>query len=179
MAECPNCNTEFNGHPNRIYCSRTCQYRIGNLRRTGALKKADKTVIICLECQIECVKITNSKFCSKECGTKWNNKDCNRDPRKTLLYSLRHRLRYGKPAKILLHEIEWPTHCPILGVELRYKATGGVAAPNSASIDRKDSSRGYALDNVWIISTKANTIKSNATKEELLKFAEWVFKEYG
>lgn len=60
--------------------------------------------------------------------------------------------------------------CPILGTELSY---GGKGLPNSASLDRVDSSKGYVEGNVWIISNLANTMKSNATVEELIKFGEW------
>lgn len=38
---------------------------------------------------------------------------------------------------------------------------------NSASIDRIDNDKRYVKGNVWIISTKANRIKSNATLAEL------------
>lgn len=65
-----------------------------------------------------------------------------------------------------------PTHCPILGVELKYG--GGDKANNSASLDRIDSSKGYTKNNVQIISMLANLMKSNATQAELITFARWV-----
>ena len=60
-----------------------------------------------------------------------------------------------------------PTHCPLLGIEL-YTAEGRKAVKdNSASLDRIDSSKGYVKGNVWVISNKANTMKSNSTLEEM------------
>ena len=62
--------------------------------------------------------------------------------------------------------------CPILGIDLKYG--GGDKCGNSASIDRIDSSRGYTMDNVHIVSLTANLMKSNATVEDMLAFADWV-----
>ena len=62
------------------------------------------------------------------------------------------------------------SHCPILGIPLEWSAlrnNGTTALPNSPSLDRIDPERGYVKGNVWIISYRANMIKSNATHEEL------------
>lgn len=58
------------------------------------------------------------------------------------------------------------TICPLLEVPLVYNADKSTA--NVASVDRKDSSKGYTPDNCSIISFKANRIKTNATTEELV-----------
>ena len=55
--------------------------------------------------------------------------------------------------------------CPIFGIEMEFNSAG--FRENSPSIDRIDSSKGYTLDNIQIISWKANRIKSSATVEEL------------
>lgn len=68
-------------------------------------------------------------------------------------------------------EIIRPTHCPLLGVELVYQANGR-RLPNSASIDRINSALGYLPSNVWLISWRANQIKSDATPNELRLIAE-------
>jgi len=54
-----------------------------------------------------------------------------------------------------------------------------VGRSNSPSIDRKDNSKGYTKENVWIISQQANQMKSDATPEQLKKFAKWIISEYG
>lgn len=61
------------------------------------------------------------------------------------------------------------THCPLLGIELTYKAyTPGLRPPaNYASLDRIDPKKGYIEGNVQILSFRANSIKSDATLEEL------------
>lgn len=72
-------------------------------------------------------------------------------------------------------DIEIPTHCPLLGIEL-YIAEGRKSVKdNSASLDRIDSDKGYIKGNVWVISHKANTIKSNATLLEMMTLVQnWI-----
>lgn len=65
-------------------------------------------------------------------------------------------------------EIHIPELCPVLGVPM---IKGTRHAP---SIDRKDNSKGYTKDNIEIMSRKANTMKNDATDEELERFADWV-----
>jgi hypothetical protein len=70
-----------------------------------------------------------------------------------------------------------PSHCPIFGMPLAWSAARGngrLPLPNSPSLDRIDPAKGYTKDNVWIISNKANSIKNNATHEELKLVTEAV-----
>lgn len=73
---------------------------------------------------------------------------------------------------LVLDEIVWPTHCPVLGIELDYFSDGHEG--NSISFDRKDSSKGYTKENVNIISWRANRLKDNGTAEEHRKIAEYM-----
>jgi hypothetical protein len=57
--------------------------------------------------------------------------------------------------------------CPILGIDLVFSTTG--FSDNSPSVDKIDPSKGYTLDNVQVISWRANRLKSDATVEELEK----------
>lgn len=61
----------------------------------------------------------------------------------------------------------WPTdgNCPVFGFPLQFNSGG--FRETSPSVDRIDSTRGYTLDNIQILSWKANRIKSYATVEEL------------
>lgn len=55
--------------------------------------------------------------------------------------------------------------CPILGITL--KPSDSYYWNASPSLDRIDSSKGYTPDNIWVISARANRIKSDATLDEL------------
>lgn len=66
------------------------------------------------------------------------------------------------------------THCPVFNKELEFSTSDW--AP---SIDRLDSEKGYTMDNVTVISNKANRIKSDADAVDILKVAIWAMKQEG
>lgn len=70
-----------------------------------------------------------------------------------------------------LHELGWPISCPILGIPLKFNR--GQAEDNSYSIDRIDSTKGYSIDNITVISLRANKLKNNATINELQQLSEF------
>jgi hypothetical protein len=55
--------------------------------------------------------------------------------------------------------------CPALGCELTYGNDRSLWY--AAALDRIDNDRGYTADNVWVISMRANRIKTDATVEEI------------
>jgi hypothetical protein len=63
-----------------------------------------------------------------------------------------------------------PETCPLLKIPLCFNNTASFF--NSATVDRKNSNDGYTKDNCWIISMKANRIKTDATLEELEQVAK-------
>lgn len=68
-----------------------------------------------------------------------------------------------------------PETCPATGRRLVYEGHGTSGpTPNSPTIDRLDSSRGYVPGNVAVISHIANRLKSNATLEEIKRLAAWL-----
>ena len=61
-----------------------------------------------------------------------------------------------------------PTHCPILGVPLRFHVgEGSGPREDSPSLDCVVRERGYVPGNVVVVSSRANRIKSDASLEEL------------
>jgi hypothetical protein len=64
-----------------------------------------------------------------------------------------------------LNNFTFPITCPIFGMPLVYNRD--CPKDNSYSIDRIDSTKGYTIDNIVVISYKANRIKTDATLDEL------------
>lgn len=110
-----------------------------------------------------------------------NERERYRNLNNTLHVQLRQRKSYslnkGIPFSIELEDIEQPTHCPILGLELNYKWSGsaGISAdPAKATLDRLDPTKGYISGNVFVISWKANQLKTNVTVDELEKILRYI-----
>jgi hypothetical protein len=78
-----------------------------------------------------------------------------------------------RPADIL----PLPTHCPVLGTELKYFSEDKSCRDDLASFDRRNSNLGYVPGNVTIMSYRANRMKCNATVEEVRQLLAWMEKQ--
>ncbi len=72
--------------------------------------------------------------------------------------------------------------CPILGIELKGCGAEGSKQESfrddSATLDRVDNNLGYIKGNVMYISGLANRMKNSASPEQLIKFANYINKNY-
>jgi hypothetical protein len=73
--------------------------------------------------------------------------------------------------KVDFYNLSYPITCPILGIPLCHNK--GQPCDNSYSIDRINSAKGYEIDNIIVISHRANVIKNNATIDELQKIVSF------
>lgn len=98
------------------------------------------------------------------------------NPLRSLVIQVKARCkRIGREFDLDHRFLELPEYCPVLGLKLEWT---GTVTDNTPSLDRIDNSRGYTHDNVQIISNKANRMKTDATPEQLRKFAEWILETY-
>jgi hypothetical protein len=78
------------------------------------------------------------------------------------------------PFNITIEDIVIPDKCPLLNCPFR---KGGKHDKwYSYSLDKIDNSKGYIKGNVQVITYLANTMKSKASKEELIEFAKNILK---
>jgi hypothetical protein len=85
----------------------------------------------------------------------------------------KHNAKKGKWEWLLSpSDLAFPTHCPILGIELDWFAE--CRQENSPSFDRVNPLLGYIPGNVLICSWRANRIKNDGTAEEHWKIADFM-----
>ena len=84
----------------------------------------------------------------------------------------------GREFDLQVSDISIPDTCPVLGIKINMNSGKSGAYRNSPSLDRIDNSKGYIKGNIQVISQLANAMKCHASKEELLKFADWIYKTY-
>jgi len=84
--------------------------------------------------------------------------------------------RRGVPCTLTIQQFEeliaQTPICPVLG--LRLQRAKGQATDNSPSIDCFVPKLGYVPGNVYVISYRANMLKSNATISELRALLAWI-----
>ena len=69
-------------------------------------------------------------------------------------------------------DLEWPTHCPVLGIKLYYPGRSR-ADPAGAALDQINNELGYLPGNVVIVSYWVNTRKGDATPAQLRAIADF------
>lgn len=83
--------------------------------------------------------------------------------------------RSGLDFDISVEDVHIPEKCPVFGSTLFVGK--GIHGPNSPSIDRVDTSKGYVKGNVCVISHRANCIKRDATAGELRLILAYIERE--
>lgn len=105
-----------------------------------------------------------------ECRRQYHTLVKTENPQKVLWWNAKSRAkRKGLEFTIRPSDIVIPKVCPLFGIPL--DSRDRLHAP---SLDRRDSSKGYTPDNVFVISFKANRLKSNATVDQLKALLDYM-----
>lgn len=182
--DCQWCNQKTR---NLVYCSRTCQTQAYRQRE---LQLGNRISLVCQFCKVEFyvhksdLQIhPNKRYCSRRCkdvhqtnlykgqgnplaGRITVPKNMVQKKQMSMFNSAKSRSeKSGIPFNITKDDIIIPDRCPLLDIPL---FTGSITAcANSPSLDRIDPTKGYIKGNIHVISYKANTIKQDATLDEL------------
>jgi len=97
-------------------------------------------------------------------------------PKRYMVNKARQRAKLrGLPFSITADDIHIPQVCPVLGIPLFWGDE--QKSDNSPSLDCLIPNLRYVRGNIFVISTRANRIKNDASWEELERVAKWVRDE--
>lgn len=139
-------------------------YLVGDVERectncSSLFKKTSKTVTLCNQCNSKRVKGESQEV-------RMYRRAKSRAKERNITFDL-------EKSDVII-----PDTCPILGIEIMCHKGRSGGNPNSPALDRIDNSKGYVKGNVQVVSHLANMMKSSANKEQLLRFADWIYNTY-
>ena len=142
-------------------------YHTGKSCRRGHVADRFVSTHMCVECsRNELYSIDRDRYRSLENTLSWQFRSRKQQAQKR-----------GIPFTIQLSDIEQPEFCPILGIKLNYGwggKNGHLRDPCKATIDKVIPELGYVPGNVFIISWRANKLKSDMTYDELEKIMNYI-----
>ena len=146
--------------------------------RLTILEQYSKNKSIYFKCRCECGNLTEvrkdnvigPRAETKSCGCRLQElhqerREMGIDEVSAIWSRAKYRAKQkGLEFSLTKEDILIPEVCPLLGIKIISQAKDRLHSP---SLDRIDSNRGYTPDNIWIISSRANTLKNDASLQEL------------
>lgn len=132
------------------------------------------------------VRVVSALGLSQKISELSKNRYFNTDPKdyipvnikKSLLSKAKRNAKVGNyDFDLTVDDIIISEYCPYLNIKLTFN-TKDCRKSNYASIDRIDSTKGYVKGNIMVISRLANTMKNEASIDQLIVFSENVLKMY-
>jgi hypothetical protein len=95
------------------------------------------------------------------------------NPEKIMLCRAQQRAKKSNlDFNLSIDDIHIPERCPVLGILLEYGNTV-TNKDSSPSLDKIQNDKGYVKGNVQIVSNRFNSLKKDATFDELILIGEW------
>ena len=147
-----------------------------NIKKTLQEFRANRKT--CKQCNYEYAKNYFSSETGKEYRRIWQENKRRQQPTVGMLTAARARAKtQNVPFNITIEDIVVPEYCPVLGIKLEFNVN--LSKDNSPTLDKIIPELGYIKGNIAVISKRANTIKSNASYEEIQKLLDWLGKVNG
>lgn len=129
------------------------------------------------QCKICHSTFSHSSENRKDVASRYYKRKKEENPALFMWKQAKHRAKYDYDDlefSIEVGDIIIPEKCPYFNVSFI-----PLDKQLGYSLDRIDSSRGYVKDNIRVITYKANRMKSDATKEDLIAFAKGILNLHG
>lgn len=114
----------------------------------------------------------NREHHNRKMRTWWKKNKAAHPARHLWVLAKRREAANGRAFDITPGDIHIPEYCPVFGSKLEFG--NKTYSPNAASLDAIIPELGHVRGNIAVISHRANTIKNDASVEELLKVAKWL-----
>jgi hypothetical protein len=167
---CEFCKADFfvddaPSHANRRkYCSRKCSNSANAIKKSSGLSRPEYERNYWAKQENK-----DRQRVSKECNRLKRMEGLGEPYVRAMLARCKTRAkRKNMDFDLMPEDIMIPIVCPVLGIPLEY-VQGKGGSWNSPSLDRIDNDKGYIKGNVQIISKRANSIKSDASFDEIEK----------
>lgn len=144
-------------------------YLTGRPCKRGHISERRVSTWVCLQCAKEIHQPKDRENYRNPVNTFYRQFQCRKQ----------RAINLGIPFTIDFDTLEKPELCPILGIKLNYGCSSGrdgkqVRDPNKASIDKLIPELGYVPGNVYVISWRANKLKSNMSINDLEKILDYM-----
>ena len=160
--QCLDCGVVLNTKNKR--CSECCKKRT---EKSMSKYYGRKQMGLCTKCGK--YKMKNNSMCAM-CYNKYRNWLEADSRRRVLRAAMNSAKRRNIEINIKYDDIVIPKKCPLLGIPIIHGV--GAKHDNSPSVDRIDNNKGYVKGNIWVISEKANRMKTDADPKEIAVFAK-------
>lgn len=140
------------------------------------LKEEERKVRLELEWDLKYPKRKEKRSPKKRSPKGFTPKKGSKRSEQQFIYGILHGAKVrakasNVPFNLELSDLSVPKLCPVLKIPLMW---GEKLTNNTPSIDRLVPDKGYVKGNCTIISMKANRLKNNASKEELIAILEYI-----
>lgn len=188
LRKCSFCGAAFNPWRNDCsYCSTRCSNRANAEKKRRLRMKKCSTCLVLLDRSMfartdrvdrakysdACISCSKASRATERAARPWFYRLVTQ-----MICNARNRAEAdGVPFSISREDVIVPDKCPVFGFPFKDRSKPDFFSNNKGpSLDRIIGSEGYVPGNIIVVSCRANSLKGNATPDELIKLAEFYRK---